>query len=103
MSPPFSSGQPWSPSVPVLALEAQLPTGCPTTVHSAGAQVRSRRSKALGDSGAPGGVAELEKNLIDQPVLLKSRTKTHRPTVQGDSSRRERNGDDGRSCEELLN
>src|SRR5712692_10308147 len=41
-------GQPWCPSVPVLALEAQLPTGCPTTTHSAGVQVRKRRLKALG-------------------------------------------------------
>src|SRR5438552_5414420 len=38
-------GQPWSSSVPVLALEAQLPTGCSTTAYSAKAQVQSRRSK----------------------------------------------------------
>ena len=71
----FLSGQPWSSSIPVLALEAQLPTGCPTTVHCAGAQVQKRRFEALGDFGAPGEVAELEKSLIDQPGLLRAERK----------------------------
>src|SRR6266498_2040842 len=79
----FLFGQPWSPSVPVLALEAQLPTGCLTTVHSAGTQVRGRRSRALGDSGAPDEAAELEKNFIDRPVLPPADHEAHEPKGTG--------------------
>src|SRR6266542_3202242 len=35
--------------------------------------------KALGDSGAPGRVAEPEKNLIDQPLLLPAQRQAHKP------------------------
>ena len=33
--------------------------------------------EALGDFGAPGGVAELEKNLIDRPLLLNAEGEAH--------------------------
>jgi hypothetical protein len=44
--------------------------------------------EALGDFGAHGGVAELEKNLIDRPLLPAERNSTNRK-VQGDYARRE--------------
>jgi hypothetical protein len=48
--------------------------------------------EALGDFGAPGEVAELEKNLIDRPLLLTKcrRRSPHAEKVQGDFARRER-------------
>jgi len=58
-------GRPWSPSVPVLPL------------------VQKRRSKTLRNAGAPGGVAELENNLIDQSGLLPAEQKAHRPKGTG--------------------
>jgi hypothetical protein len=48
--------------------------------------------EALGDFGAPGEVAELEKNLIDRPLLLTKcrRRSPHAEKVQGDFARRDR-------------
>jgi hypothetical protein len=39
--------------------------------------------EALGDSGAPGGLAELEKNLIDRNLLLPAEREAHKPNGTG--------------------